>query len=116
MPGWGQMRASCTVRSIYSTASFLKSLLSSAQDTASPTITAQNGAPIEKIGTLATVTRKVTAAPRVKAPLNETTKARSKTLKRARPASVAMKTLGVASMNRVKTGENIPNNKALGTP
>src|SRR5674476_416844 len=94
-----QQRTLGTARSTYSTVSFLKSFLSSAQDTATPMSTAQNGAPIEKIGTLATVTRKVTAAPSVKAPLNETTKARSKTLKRARPASVAMKTLGVASMN-----------------
>jgi len=62
---------------------------------------------------LATVTRKVTAAPSVKEPLNDATKARSRTLRRARPASEAMKTLGVASMNRVKTGEKIPNSRAI---
>ena len=43
-----------------------KSLRSSAQDTARPISTAQNGAPIERIGTFATVTRKQTVAPSVK--------------------------------------------------
>src|SRR5262245_1334666 len=90
----------------------LKSLRSSAQDTASPISTPQNGAPIERIGTFATVTRKQTVAPSVKPPLNETTKARSSTRSSASPASVAMNALGVASMSRVTTGAKIPNSSA----
>src|SRR5262245_64606589 len=82
-------------------ASCSKSFRSSSQDTANPARRAQNGAPIENTGTFATVTRNETAAPNVKAPLNETTKARSSTRRNASPASVATNTLGVASMTCV---------------
>jgi len=89
-----------------------KSDLSSAQDTAKPITSPQKGAPIERIGTLATVTRNVTVAPRVKPPLNETMKVRSRIRTIASPARVAMKALGAASMKWVKSGEKIPNARA----
>src|SRR5262249_44673205 len=84
---------------------------SRSQETASPTSTAQNGAPIDNTGTFATVTRKQTTAPSVKVPPNEMTKARSSTRSKARPASAAMKTLGIASMKRVNAGAKMPNSK-----
>ena len=43
----------------------LKSLRSSAQDRVRPISTAKNGAPIDRIGTFATVTREQTVAPSV---------------------------------------------------
>ena len=99
---------SVVLRSVLA-ASFSKSGRSSTHDTAKPISTAQNGAPIENTGTLATVIRNATDAPNVNAPLNDVTKARSSTFRKARPASVATNTFGSASATCVNAGENIPN-------
>src|SRR5258708_1489479 len=73
-----------------------------------PNTSPQKAAPIPNTGTSATVTRKHTSAPSVEWSRNDATNAVCSTRNMARPASVAMKAGGVASMSRVKNGENRP--------
>src|SRR5437660_4783988 len=82
---------------------------SSNEDAARPSTSPQNGAPILKIGTSATVTRKQTSAPRLKRPAKEAVNALCRMRSIARPASVAMNAGGVASKSRVKNGASRPN-------
>src|SRR5512138_402590 len=67
---------------------------SSTSDTRLPAIKAQNGAPILNTGMPATVTRKVTRAPRAKRAWKATVNAACSTLSMASPARVAMKAGG----------------------
>ncbi len=59
--------------------------------------------------TSATVTTKVTSAPRLNRPLNAVTKAACSTRSIASPARTAMNAAGVASMSRVNSGASSPN-------
>src|SRR5919198_2801931 len=77
---------------------------SSNEVAAKPSTRPQNGAPMLKIGTSATVTRKQTSAPRLCRPAKEAVKALCRMRSMASPASVAMKAGGVASKSRVKNG------------
>ena len=58
--------------------------------------------------TSATVTTKVTSAPRVNRVLNAVTNAACSTRSMASPASTAMKAGGVASISRVNSGARSP--------
>src|SRR6185295_3870473 len=82
---------------------------SRSHETASPSTSPQNGAPICRIGTSATVTRKQISAPKLKRPPKEAVNAVCRTRSIARPASVAMNAGGVASSSRVKNGARTPN-------
>ena len=73
-----------------------------------PATRAQKGAPMPRMGMAATVTRKVTKAPKAKRPWKATANADCSTRSIARPAKVAMKAGGVESMRRVTRGARRP--------
>ena len=91
----------------------LKSCRSISQDTTKPATKPQNAEPILKRLTSATVTSRLTSAPKVNLPEpNEVTKALCNARSMARPPNTIMNALGVAKVRLVKVGASTPKSKA----
>ena len=91
----------------------MKDCLSTIRLVVTPKTRPQNGDPIFRIGTPATVMRKAIRAPYVKPSPNEIWKADCNVRSRASPASVLRKAAGVAISRFVTTGAKTPNKIAI---